>query len=252
MVNKHNFKKRLKQALIVIAVFFLVGLLSFSGYFIYSYFNSIKAEQSELTRATAASEYSYKTTRGYISLLPNRSNGKAVIVYPGAFAEPEGYVVVFKKLAEQGTTVFIVKSPLNFALLDVGVASKVFNDHPDFTNWYVAGHSLGGVAACEFAKGHQAELKGLILLASYCNGDGKKLNLPVLSVSASKDGLTEPKDVESSRNKLPNDTKFVVISGGNHTQFGAFQRLQPGDNAAEISQSEQTSEIVAAINEFIK
>ena len=158
---------------------------------------------------------------------------------------------VLARLAQNGVSVFIVKEPLNFALLSSNGANGIIRSHPEITDWYLAGHSLGGVAACEYAKTSSAKLKGLVMLASFCSGSGAQLGLPVISISATNDGLTDTKDVANSRDKLPPSTNFVIIDGGNHTQFGAFAKLQPGDRAAAISQEKQAEQIFSAISQFI-
>jgi pimeloyl-ACP methyl ester carboxylesterase len=115
----------------------------------------------------------------------------------------------------------------------------------------VAGHSLGGVAACEYAKANTQKISGLILLGSFCNGDAKNINTKVLSVSTSKDGLSTPEKIQQSKDKLPKNTDFVIIDGGNHSQFADLEKLQPGDNEATITQDEATSKINDSIINFI-
>ena len=41
-----------------------------------------------------------------------------------------------------------------------------------------------------------------------------------------------------SKDKLPSDTTYVEIEGGNHAQFGDYGK-QKGDNDAIISEKEQ-------------
>jgi hypothetical protein len=50
---------------------------------------------------------------------------------------------------------------------------------------------------------------------------------------------------------LPANTKYVVIEGGNHAQFGSYG-FQAGDNEATISPEEQWTQIAAATLEFLK
>jgi hypothetical protein len=50
---------------------------------------------------------------------------------------------------------------------------------------------------------------------------------------------------QSSASLLPDGTEFVVIEGGNHSQFGNYG-LQPGDNPATITWQEQQAQAVAA------
>jgi hypothetical protein len=56
---------------------------------------------------------------------------------------------------------------------------------------------------------------------------------------------------EASRFNLPSTTKFVVIDGGNHGQFGDYG-FQPGDNEATISRAEQQKQVVEATVKFLK
>lgn len=247
-------KKLATKILIAIGVATLILGLGFAGYFLYSYYNSLPYDKSAYQAATNSQAYNVNELPSVIEIIPTaQTNTKSIglILYPGAFAKPEGYVPVLAGLAEEGVSAFIVKSPLNFALLNTKSASEIIRSKPTITDWYLAGHSLGGVAACEYAKSDSAKLKGLIMLASFCNGSGADLKLPVISISATNDGLTDTKDVENSRSKLPSGTRFVIINGGNHTQFGAFSSLQPGDREANISPNDQASQIVLAIKQFI-
>ena len=50
---------------------------------------------------------------------------------------------------------------------------------------------------------------------------------------------------------LTADAQYVVIDGGNHAQFGDYG-AQPGDYEATISRTEQQSQIVSAVVEFLK
>ena len=87
---------------------------------------------------------------------------------------------------------------------------------------------------------------GLALLAAYADkADAiSEKTLPVLSVSANQDGLSTPDKIEKAKQYLPDQTKFVVIQGGNHAQFGHYG-AQDKDGTATIErdvQQEQTRE----------
>jgi len=56
--------------------------------------------------------------------------------------------------------------------------------------------------------------------------------------------------INNSKDKLPDDTDWVEIKGGNHSQFGWYG-FQDGDNEAEISREKQQSMIVDSINKFL-
>jgi hypothetical protein len=67
----------------------------------------------------------------------------------------------------------------------------------------------------------------------------------VVSISGSKDGLATPDKIEASKKLLPASTKFVVIDGGDHAQFGDYGP-QDGDNAATVSQADQIKQTTTA------
>lgn len=167
-----------------------------------------------------------------------------IILYPGAKVENAAYSYYGALLAEAGYDVFIPSVLLNFSLLSVNNSSIIMESNTNITNWYVGGHSLGGVAATMFAKEHMTAIDGVILLASYPS-EGSNLsdtNLAVLSLYAEFDGLTEQSDIENSRALLPVNTDFVEIKGGNHAQFGMYGK-QKGDLQAEISAVEQQEQL---------
>ena len=65
-------------------------------------------------------------------------------------------------------------------------------------------------------------------------------------IYATNDGLASTGEVEANAQYLPDDTKWVLIEGGNHSQFG-YYGSQLGDNAATISREQQqelTSEAI--------
>lgn len=65
--------------------------------------------------------------------------------------------------------VYITKLLFDFAILNSDMGSNVIEDHKEITNWYFAGHSLGGVAASIFISSHPDinKVKGIIFMASY-------------------------------------------------------------------------------------
>jgi len=107
--------------------------------------------------------------------------------------------------------------------------------------------------AAQFAKDHPSLVQGLVLWASYpdSGSDLSKSDLKVVSISATRDGLVTPDKIASSRALLPSTTRWLVIVGGNHAQFGWYGP-QPGDNPAEISREEQQQQVVEATLELLE
>ncbi len=174
-----------------------------------------------------------------------------LIFYPGGRVDYRAYSPVLRMIAEQGYFVTLVPVPLNLAFFDINVAARVQAQYPDITQWVVGGHSLGGVAAAEYAKGHLSELDGLVFFASYPADDSlKNTDLNVFSIYGTRD-MAGMEKFDEVKTLLPEDTKYAVMDGGNHAQFGSYG-FQPGDNEATISPEEQWSQISKATVEFLK
>ncbi len=193
------------------------------------------------------------------------SIGAGLVFYPGARVDPRAYVTLLAPVVEAGHPVVVVKPPLGFALLDIDAATgaieafEAWSDadaEPD--RWAVGGHSLGGVAASDYAlqAASAAEgepgpyVVGLVLWASYPASSLAETDLRVLSVSGTSDALTTPAEIEESKDLLPSDTDFVVIEGANHAQFGDYGD-QGGDGEATISDEEARTRIVEATILFL-
>jgi len=175
-----------------------------------------------------------------------------LILYPGGRVDPRAYAPHARDIAEAGFTVVVVPMPLNFAFLGIDRANEVIDAFQNIDTWTIGGHSLGGAMAVEFADANPSKVEGLILWASYPaeNTNLSDSDLALLSIYASNDGLATPEDIEASRGRLPQDTIWVEIEGGNHAGFGWYGP-QNGDGALTINKSEQQAQIVSATVEFL-
>ena len=111
-----------------------------------------------------------------------------------------------------------------------------------YDNWYICGHSLGGVAASSWAASHPEELCGVILLAAYPTR-ALDLDLVCLSLYGSEDGVVDPDQIAAARKYMPAQYIEQVLEGGNHAQFGSYGR-QRGDGDASLSPEEQQEQTV--------
>lgn len=180
-------------------------------------------------------------------LAPSSGDSDTGLVFiPGAKVEPVAYAATLVGVAEEGVTVVITKPTLNLAFFDFRPLSDFTALVPDVQDWFVGGHSLGGVRACQLAE----DTDGLVLFGSYCANDLSGTDLPVLSISASEDGLSTPAKIEDAAHLLPADAEFVVIEGGNHAGFGAYGP-QAGDGEATIPAAEIQAQITAALGPFL-
>lgn len=173
-----------------------------------------------------------------------------LIFYPGGKVEYTAYAPLLRACAEQGILCALVQMPGNLAVLDSNAADGLQQEHPEITAWYIAGHSLGGAMAANYAAGHNEDFGGLILLAAYSTKDLTQTNLRVLSVYGSEDGVMNREAYEKNRENLPADTTELVLNGGCHAQFGSYGP-QDGDGVPAISGEEQVRQTAEVILAFI-
>ncbi|MQS76366.1 alpha/beta hydrolase [Companilactobacillus halodurans] len=176
-----------------------------------------------------------QTVNGTIKF-PGQKDKPRVIFYPGALVSPKSYSIWASRVAQAGFSVYIVQFPLDLAVLNVNAANKVHNQQP----YVIGGHSLGGTMASRYAKNHQKNLRAVFFLASYPEkkGDLHEINVPVLSLTATNDGVLNQSHYKQAKKLLPNKTIYQVIQGGNHAGFGSYGR-QKGDNKATITNRKQ-------------
>jgi pimeloyl-ACP methyl ester carboxylesterase len=139
---------------------------------------------------------------------------------------------------------------LNLAFFDVNAADRAIAAFPEVKHWIVGGHSLGGVAAATYAA-RKDNVDGVVFWAAYPGDETlKKTDLKIMSIYGTLD-MSGAERFKSSRDDLPADAEFVVIEGGNHSQFGHYG-LQPGDHPATITPFEQQRQAARATVQFLK
>lgn len=233
----------IKWSGIVFATLLLVAFIGFSLWSMQMY-----EPTAELKHAVALNKIVEDED---VIIAPENGNGKGIILYPGAKVKNTSYSYYAKGLAKEGYTVIIPKMPFNIAFFNSGRAADYIDRYPRITEWFVGGHSLGGVAASMYAEKHN--IRGLILLASYPakTNDLSKKRLNVLSIFAEHDGLTSREDIEQSKALLPKNTTYFQIDGGNHAQFGMYG-IQKGDGKATISAMKQQDQLIATTLRWLK
>ncbi len=173
---------------------------------------------------------------------------RGLVFIPGARVAPYAYMAkLVDVVAETGTTVVITKPILNLAFFDQRPLETFTRHAPEVSDWYVGGHSLGGVRACMMAT--EEDVAGVVFFGSYCANDLSGSGLAVLSISGSEDGLSTPGKIEGAAHLLPADATFVEIEGANHASFGDYG-VQPGDGVSTAPDPEVRDEITRALGEF--
>jgi len=195
-----------------------------------------------------------KIEREFIVFSPINSTNKTkidLIFYPGGFVYPEAYSPLCYKISENGYRVFLAKMPLNLAVLKSNIAGKIMKEY-NLKKVVLAGHSLGGAMAAKFAYDNPDKVTGLILLGAYPakQNNLSNSNIKVLSLFGELDGLATVEKIEKYKELLPKDTKYFMILGGNHSNFG-YYGFQKKDNPPKITKEEQQSIILEKILEFL-
>lgn len=149
----------------------------------------------------------------------------AIIFYQGALVENTSYSIWAKKLYDVGYSVYLIKEPLNLAILSPNKAGNFIKTN-EIKSYVIGGHSLGGVMASRFAAKNQTDsrLKGVFFLASYPDKKGNLTDFlgDVLSVTGSNDGVLNHNKYKEAKQYLPNQTQYKLIEGGNHSGFGSY------------------------------
>lgn len=227
-------KNNKKKKVILVITFILLAICVATGIYVSDYYQVNDDVYSYINN-----EVEYKNDKNTITLIPKEIEA-GLILYPGAKVESEAYIPIVEKLAENGVLGIIVKMPAHMAFMDINAADSIMANWPEVNDWYISGHSLGGVVASSYAKNNADKLKGIILLASYSTKDLSQSGLTTLSIYGSNDLVLNLNNYKSSCANLPDDTRYIIIEGGNHAQFGLYGQ-QKGDGIATISTDDQFS-----------
>ncbi|WP_052305743.1 alpha/beta hydrolase [Pseudopedobacter saltans] len=167
--------------------------------------------------------------------------------------DPKAYTPLCKRISENDTKVYLIKMPFRLATYGYNKPKtlRLFNDT---TKVYIlAGHSQGAKMAAQFVYENPGLADKLILIGTSHPRDISlaDISIPVLKIYGSKDGVADEESLFNNRSKLPKNTIFQKITGGNHAQFG-YYGFQLGDNKASITREEQQNQTLNSIVEFIK
>jgi hypothetical protein len=191
--------------------------------------------------------------KNFISFTPLEPFNKVLIFYPGALVDPIAYAPLCRKIADCGYKTILIKMPWRMANYGYKQPKELRMFEDDTKQYILAGHSMGAKMAAQFTYENPAFIKKLILMGTTHprDIDLSKLNIPVLKIYGSNDGVANMDDVNSNKPKLPLTTEFVLIKGANHSQFGHYGS-QIGDDKAYITREKQQEIIVNSILTFIK
>lgn len=249
-MRKKLEKHKLPLTAIVVAI--LVAGLGVTAWFIRpQQVMSGASDSLEGTEAITVSEFELDNVEGILLKPVEGAKGVSVIFYPGARVPAKAYAPTALEIAREGYEVYLVKMPLNLAILGWEKAGKVISSRNRARRWVLAGHSMGGAMAARFISKTDYPVSGLVLWAAYPpEGSGFSSSLKVLSITGGKDEIISEEKVERSRTQFPESAEFFEVEGGNHSQFGWYG-FQSGDGQATISRRRQTEIVARLTTEFL-
>ncbi|PIG95722.1 alpha/beta hydrolase [Deinococcus sp. UR1] len=188
-----------------------------------------------------------------IDIRPAQGEADTLLVfYPGGLVRPQAYEWLGRALAAQGVQTVIPAFPLDLAVTSINRADGLIGQYGQGKRVVIAGHSLGGAMAAQYAANNADALAGLILMAAYPAGNVslKDRTLPVLSLLAEQDGVAAPDDVRGGLERLPGGTTLTVIPGAVHSFFGRYGP-QKGDGLPTVTHAQAEGEILNAVQDFL-
>ena len=239
-------KRKTKLLYGLIALLLIISVAAFA--YINDYY---RADMDSI--ATFAGEMDlveYELRDGVFLIAPENAD-TAFVFYPGGKVECSAYLPLMRACAAEGIACVLVEMPFNLAVLDINAADGIEKAMPEIENWYIGGHSLGGSMAASYISNNAEDYEGIILLGSYSTADLSSIDLDVLSIYGSEDGVLNREKYNECRINLPADFTEFVIEGGNHAGFGMYGK-QNGDGNSDITNEEQISVTAKAIVEFVK
>ena len=181
-------------------------------------------------------------------LAPAETGSRTVglVFFPGALVEPAAYAPLLRKVALAGYPVLLVELPRRgaFGGADgtevIGSAHRAMLGVSSVSEWVIAGHSRGGVVAARFVREGRSDVRGLVLVGTSHPRDFSlaEATLPVTKILGTHDGVAPIEKSEKNRHLLPSTTRWVLIEGGNHSQFGSYG-FQPFDRCATVDRDRQ-------------
>ena len=235
MEKRHSIRHKKLWIFLAAVLLVCAGLTSAFAWYVSDYY------RAEDTALEVLAQNDNITVQDNLTVLsPSYPTDTALIFYPGAKVEAEAYLPLLDQIRQTGVTCILVHMPFNMAIFDWDAAEDILPRFPEIQHWYMAGHSMGGAMASQFASEHPEQLDGLILLGAYIYGD-----------YPDDDALTVYGSLNQSvEDHIDYTENIVEIEGGNHAQFGNYGP-QKGDLPATISAQEQQEQTVAAIEDFI-
>jgi len=183
---------------------------------------------------------------------PAEGDGRLLLVlYPGGLVRPQAYEWVGRALADEGVQTVIPAFTADLAVTDANRAATLIARYAAGRPVVLAGHSLGGAMAADFAARHPDDLEGLVLMAAY-PADDVRVDAPftALSLWAEHDGVADGQQVRDGLTRLPGGSRLAVVPGAVHSFFGRYGP-QSGDGTPTVRRADAEAAILAELDAYL-
>jgi pimeloyl-ACP methyl ester carboxylesterase len=158
---------------------------------------------------------------GGLLFTPREKSARGIVLLHGALIEPLAYARTGAFFAQKGYTVLVPRGAGRLSIRAIDGAGAKMNDL-GVTEWFLLGHSMGGMASLLLWEKRPAGIRAVALWASAIPGDFTKVSVPVLFVWGDHDGLIPGDRFSELKARLPSGTQFVTAEGGNHRGFALY------------------------------
>lgn len=253
--NTENANRKLGKKILKCTLAIFLVILAVSSIFLYKkgWLHPVfkAGEKAGAVLAGESSEYEIRELDGgALAFVPDQAK-QGLIFYPGGLVEPKAYAPLMDSLANEAVLCVLLNPKTRLPMFEAGIADGMKEEFPEVADWYIGGHSMGGLAAVSYVSEHLEEFEGLVLLASYPNLDLRDSGLKVLCAYGSNDGVLSFEAYQEGKALLPADYKEVTIDGGCHSYFADYG-VKGGDGEPEITMEEQIGITVKAVMEMVE
>jgi pimeloyl-ACP methyl ester carboxylesterase len=170
---------------------------------------------------------------GALVFTPAAPNGHGLVVMHGALIKPLAYAKTAAYFAARGYTVYVPSGALRLSINAVDGAAERMKTF-GVRDWVMIGHSMGGFSTLTLIERHSPPVVAAALWASSMPADFTGIRVPLLYIRGDHDGLLPPARFEEAKSKLPAQTQYVTLPGGNHRGFALYSH-QFFDDPATIA-----------------
>jgi pimeloyl-ACP methyl ester carboxylesterase len=158
---------------------------------------------------------------GSLVFRPDVSNGHGLLIMHGALIKPKSYAKSAAFFARRGYTVLLPNGMARLSIIAVDDAAARMKDFK-VRDWFVIGHSMGGMAGLTLIARHRPNVTAVALWAASQPSDFSALSIPILFLWGDTDGLLPPERFASAKANLPATVEYVTVQGGNHQDFAMY------------------------------